>query len=147
MEAVIFVGIQGSGKTTLYRERFFESHIRLNLDMLRTRHREKLLFLACLEAKAKFVVDNTNTLKVERARYILTARQSKFRVIGYYFIPDLQGCLSRNAKRANSVSIPEKAIVGTRRQLQEPAFDEGFDELYHVEILDNGAFQVWEIEQ
>ena len=37
MEAVIFVGIQGSGKSSYYKERFFRTHFRINLDMLRTR--------------------------------------------------------------------------------------------------------------
>jgi predicted kinase len=35
MEAVIFVGIQGSGKSTFYNERFVDTHIRINLDMLK----------------------------------------------------------------------------------------------------------------
>ena len=39
MQAVIFIGIQGSGKTTFYRDRFFNTHFRINLDMLKTRHR------------------------------------------------------------------------------------------------------------
>ncbi|HWE94100.1 MAG TPA: hypothetical protein VG269_09070 [Tepidisphaeraceae bacterium] len=42
MEAVIFCGVQGSGKSTFFRERFFDTHLRLNLDMLRTRHRGTL---------------------------------------------------------------------------------------------------------
>ena len=41
VEAVIFVGLQGSGKSTFYRERFFDTHVRLSLDMLKTRHRER----------------------------------------------------------------------------------------------------------
>jgi transcriptional regulator with XRE-family HTH domain len=37
VEAIIFVGIQASGKSTFYRERFFDTHLRINLDMLKTR--------------------------------------------------------------------------------------------------------------
>src|SRR6266853_479136 len=79
MEAVIFVGVQGSGKTTFYRDRFFETHVRINLDMLKTRHREQLLLAACLAAKQPFVVDNTNPLPSDRARYIGVAREAGFR--------------------------------------------------------------------
>ncbi len=43
MEEVIFCGIQASGKTTFYRERFFDTHVRISLDLLRTRRREQLL--------------------------------------------------------------------------------------------------------
>src|SRR5215468_2175144 len=74
MEAVILIGIQGTGKSTFCRERFFSTHIRLNLDMLRTRHRENLLFKACLDAKQPVVIDNTNVGAVERAGYIADAR-------------------------------------------------------------------------
>lgn len=148
MEAVIFVGIQGSGKTTFFKQRFFESHIRLNLDMLRTRHRERLLFHACLEAKAKMVVDNTNTLREERERYIAPAKLAHFRIIGYYFTPDVEGSMKRNATRAGDAVIPERGILGMVKRLQEPTFDEGFDELYRVEIsADTGEFQVRKFEQ
>lgn len=63
MEAIIFSGIQASGETSLYRERFFSTYVRLSLDMLRTRRRERLLFEACLAAKQPFIVDNTNTAR------------------------------------------------------------------------------------
>ena len=34
MEAVIFVGVQASGKTTFYKEQLFRSHVRISLDLL-----------------------------------------------------------------------------------------------------------------
>ncbi len=66
MEAVIFCGIQASGKTTFYLERFFRTHIRLNLDMLKTRHRERVMLDACLETGQRFVVDNTTPTAQDR---------------------------------------------------------------------------------
>jgi len=51
MEAVIFIGIQGSGKSTFYNVRFFDTHVRINLDMLKTKHRQQLLLNACIEGK------------------------------------------------------------------------------------------------
>ncbi len=78
MEAVIFIGIQGSGKSSFYLARFYRTHIRINLDMLRTRHREQLLLSACVEGKSRFVVDNTNPTITERARYITPARAAGF---------------------------------------------------------------------
>jgi hypothetical protein len=87
VEAVVFVGIQASGKSSFYRARFFDTHLRINLDMLKTRHREQLLLHACIEAKQPFVVDNTNPSVEERARYIELALSGGFRVVGYYFLP------------------------------------------------------------
>ena len=43
MEIILFIGIQATGKSSFFRERFFRTHVRVNLDMLKTRHREKLL--------------------------------------------------------------------------------------------------------
>lgn len=85
MEAVVFCGIQASGKTTFYLERFFKSHVRLNLDMLKTRHRERVLLNACLETGQRFVVDNTNPTASERRRYVEPAIAAGFRVVGYFF--------------------------------------------------------------
>ena len=87
MEAVIFIGIQGSGKSTFYKERFVDTHIRINLDMLKTRHREQYLVNACIVAKQAFVVDNTNPTRADRSRYIEPAKAAGFKVIGYYFQP------------------------------------------------------------
>ena len=43
MEMVLFIGIQATGKSSFYLERFFRTHVRINGDMLKTRHREELL--------------------------------------------------------------------------------------------------------
>ena len=75
MEAVIFVGLQGAGKSTFYRERFFDTHLRISLDLLRTRHRERRLLQFCVETGLRFVVDNTNPTRAERAVYIRAARR------------------------------------------------------------------------
>jgi hypothetical protein len=78
----------------------------------------------------------------------MSAKQARFRLVGYFFIPDVDGCVRRNANRNDKEPIPEKGLYGTKRQLQEPTFDEGFDELYHVEISpDDGSFRVREIER
>lgn len=67
MDAVIFIGIQATGKSSFYAERFLSTHLRLNMDMLKTRHRESILLKAYIESKSSFVVDNTNPTKEVRA--------------------------------------------------------------------------------
>jgi predicted kinase len=134
MEAVLFIGIPGSGKSTFFRERFFGTHVRINLDMLKTRHREMILIEACIQAKQSFVVDNTNIAAAERARYIPLARQAGFRVVGYYFQTDLEAALRRNQQRRGKALIPRKGVMARYHQLELPNFAEGFDELYYVKI-------------
>ena len=74
IEAVILTGVQGSGKTTLYRDRFLETHARVSMDLLRTRAREAAFLALCLETRMPFVVDNTNPTAADRARYVAPAR-------------------------------------------------------------------------
>jgi predicted kinase len=142
MEAVIFIGIQGSGKSTFFKQRFFDTHIRINLDMLRTRHREKLLFEACLEAKQRFVLDNTNLTREEREKYIVRAKSFGFKIVGYYFQTNLEKAIERNNQRTGKAKIPEKGLLGSFKRLQIPQFDEGFDELFYVSITDENCFVV-----
>jgi predicted kinase len=144
MEAVIFVGIQGTGKSTFYKERFFDTHIRINLDMLRTKHREKLILEACLEAKQKFVVDKMNVTREQRVKYIERAKNYGFRVIGYYFNSSLKKALERNSRRTGRARIPDKGLLAALKRFQIPAFDEGFDELFYVWINEQSTFVVEE---
>lgn len=144
MEAVILVGIQGAGKSTFCRERFYDSHMRINLDMLRTRYREELLFKACLDAKQPLVVDNTNPTKEERARYIVPAKHAGFRVVGYYFSSKVDDCKQRLDLRVSGQSVPIQGLLGTYKRLELPNLIEGFDSLYYVSIASDGTFCVAE---
>ncbi|MFE5318603.1 AAA family ATPase [Paenibacillus sp. NPDC056579] len=143
MECVIFIGIQASGKSTFYKERFFDSHLRINLDMLKTRHREAIYIAASLQAKQPFVLDNTNPTAEDRSRYIALAKEHKFLITGYYFEPDVAESLRRNELRSGKGRVPEVGIFSVRKQLQMPDFREGFDSLYTV-VSQNGEFQVTE---
>jgi len=141
-EMILLIGLQGSGKSTFYRERFFATHVRINLDMLRNRRRETLLLDACLEGDIPFVVDNTNATRATRARYLDPARAAGFRCIGYYLDMPLAVCLARNAARPPDERVPPVGIYGTRKRLQSPTLAEGFDALYRVTVGDDGALTV-----
>ena len=112
--------------------------------MLRTRNRERVLLAACLEAKQPFVIDNTNLTREARAPYIGQAKAAGFGVTGYYFKSALQAALERNRQRSGKSLIPEKGILGAYRKLELPNFDEGFDQLFYVEIAEGGQFIVIE---
>lgn len=129
MELVVFVGLQGSGKSTFYAHRFAETHVRINLDMLKTRYRETLIFEACLAGKQPMVIDNTNPTPEERARYIGPAKEHGFRVAGYYFRSKVEECKQRNLKRQPDRSVPLAGLLGTYKRMVLPTPSEGFDEL------------------
>lgn len=142
MEAIIFIGLQGAGKSTFYREYFLDSHIRINLDMLKTRHRETIIFQACLVAKQPFVVDNTNPTVEDRKRYIEPAKHHKFNLIGYYFQSNLADCQIRNQKREAKKRVPLVGLKATAKKLILPTKQEGFDQLFYVEIDKNYSFKI-----
>ena len=144
MEAIIFIGIQGAGKSTFYREYLLDTHIRINLDMLKTRHREKLIFQACLEAKQKFVIDNTNPTVEERKKYIMTAKSQGFQVLGYYFDSGLSDCKQRNNQREGKKVIPLVGILSTYKKLVLPSYEEGFDGIYSIKTCADYSFKVEE---
>ena len=93
MKSVIFIGLQGSGKSSFYFSQLANTHLRLNMDMLKTRHREKLLFEACLASKTPTVIDNTNPTRDGRAGYIDAFKAHKFQVTGYFFQSRLADCM------------------------------------------------------
>ncbi len=143
MNGVIFVGLQASGKSSFYLKNFYRTHIRLSMDMLRTRHRETILLDACLESKQKFVIDNTNPTVEEREKYIRRLKSHRFDVIGYYFQSSLGECLKRNAMREGKECIPDVGLRGTYNKLELPKYSEGFDQLYYV-YMTGGGFTVEE---
>jgi hypothetical protein len=133
VEAVILIGIQGSGKTTYYREHFAATHAHISLDVLKTRARERTAIEECLAAGRSFVVDNTNVRAAERAVYIAAAKRAGFRVTGYFFRIPLKEALRRNRERVGKAVIPVPGVIGTLKRLEPPTMEEGFDDLKVIE--------------
>lgn len=142
MEAVIFVGIPGSGKTTFFLQRFFGRYVHISKDLLRTRHREQIFLRACLDTQQRFVIDNTNVLAAERALYIPQARAAGFKVVGYLFETSLTDALARNAQRTGKAVVPVAGVVSKLKRLQTPEYGEGFDELWTVTLGSEKSFAV-----
>ncbi len=129
---VILMGLQGSGKSTFYQKYLAEKLVRVNLDTLKTRHRERLLIEECLRTGVDFAIDNTNPTRADRAAYIPAARAAGYRVIGCFMESKIRDCLERNKHREGKARVPDVAILGTSRRLEMPSYEEGFDELYFV---------------
>ena len=133
MESILFIGIPGSGKSSFYKERFYATHVRINRDMLKTRHRERRLIETCLETGQRFVIDNTNLTRAARAEYIQLVKLSKFRVAGYYFRTAVAVAIARNEQRQQG-KIPKVGVFAAQKRLEVPSVEEGFDELYCVTL-------------
>jgi predicted kinase len=144
--AIVFCGLQGSGKSTFYARRFGETHVRLNLDMLRTRNREDILLHACLAAQQPFVADNTNPTPSQRSRYAALARASGFEAVEcYWFDTPIERCIERNAARTQDQRVPEIAVRGTAAKFVPPTKAEGFDRIYRVASGESADFALEEL--
>ena len=145
MQAIVFCGVQGSGKSTFFAQRFAHTHVRLNLDMLKTRTREDILLHACLAAQQPFVADNTNATRAQRQRYVRLAAAAGFGAVLYYFESKVEDALARNAARPAAFRVPDLAVRGTFAKLEPPARDEGFGRMYFVRLAaaaGGGGFEV-----
>lgn len=138
MEAIIFCGIQASGKSSFFKERFFGTHMHLSLDLLNTRNRLGRFMETCLSTQMPFVIDNTNPTRTEREQYIRAAKIRHYKVIGYYFRSEIGDALRRNAQRQGKALIPEQGLKATYSKLQLPVWEEGYDELYEVWLTAEG---------
>jgi hypothetical protein len=132
-EAVLFCGIQASGKTSLYCKRFVDTHVRVSRDLLRTPHRETVFLRACLDTRQSFVVDKTNATPEHRAPYIAAARAAGFRVVAYWLPATPRSAIARNAQRPERWRVPVPAILGTYKRIVPPRLEEGFDAVRVVE--------------
>ena len=146
MELVIFIGLQASGKSTFFRERFSATHEHVSKDLFRNnknpKRRQTQLIEAALGQGSSVVVDNTNPTVEDRLALIELGREFEARIIGYYFESGVRGCVGRNRRRAGKERVPDVAIFATAKRLVAPSCSEGFDELLCVHITDDSDFAV-----
>ena len=142
LQAVIFSGVQASGKTTFYAERFLGTHVRISMDLMRTRHRERRFLETCLETGQRFVVDNTNPTADERRPYVEAALEAGYDVVGYQFLIAAGHALERNERRAGRDRIPVAGLLDTYKRLEPLRLQEGYGEVLVVEMAEAGGFRV-----
>jgi predicted kinase len=132
-EVVVLIGLPGAGKTTLYRERFAATHVRVE---------KKERIAAELANGSSVVVDATNPRRVDRAPIIALARARGARVIAYFFDVATRAAVARNAVRTGKDRVPNVAIFTVAKRLEPPVGDEGFDQVFRVRIAEDRTLMV-----
>ena len=83
--AIIFIGIQASGKTTFYHRMLSDGYYtHISLDNLHTRNKERQELAKCLEGGKSFVIDNTNCPQAARIY------DADYKLVAEYFPPENQ---------------------------------------------------------
>src|SRR5262249_44832333 len=145
-ELVLFIGLQGAGKSSFYRARFAGTHDWVSKDRFPNNRnparRQRQLIEEALGAGRSVVVDNTNPTAADPAEPIALARCLGATVTGYYSESRLAECLERNRQRQGKARVPDPALYATRKRLCLPSLAEGFDRLYYVRLLGEGRFEV-----
>lgn len=146
MEIIIFVGLQASGKSTLYRTLFASTHAYVSKDLLRNNkrpaRRQQQLAEEALQLGHSVVIDNTNPTPEDRAPLIALGHQHGAQVIGYYFEIQVKRSLEWNARRSGVAHVPHVGIFATLKRLTAPTYKEGFDQLYTVQATEHDQFEI-----
>ncbi|MFL6416017.1 MAG: AAA family ATPase [Bryobacteraceae bacterium] len=133
-EAIIFTGLQGSGKTTYFEKHFSSTHAHVSRDVQGTPEGESVLIRECIKSGRSFVVDNTNGTRMARAPYVRQAKAAGYSVKAYFFDTAVRTAIGRNNHRQDKKPIPVPAILRAAKTLQPPAVEEGFEEVRTIKI-------------
>lgn len=137
LEIILFIGLQGAGKTTFFRRHFAATHAHVSRDnfpnVKNKDRRQEELIRAAIEAGQSVVVDNTHVSRAQRLKVLDLARELAIPVVGYYFEAELADCLQRNARRVGKARVPDIALHIARQNWDEPTLEEGFARIIRVE--------------
>lgn len=140
-EAIIFIGLQGSGKTTYFMNHFAATHEHISRDIQGTAEREAAFSRECLRLGRSFVVDNTNATRLVRAPYIREAKAAGFDVLCYFFDTAVRTAIGRNNHRKDKKPIPVPAILRTAKRLEPPSLEEGIDQIRTIVVERDSAHE------
>jgi len=143
MELVVFVGLQGSGKSGYFISRYAGTHVHVSKDLYprharRKSERQLRQIEQALATGRSAVVDNTNPRRADRASLIEAGKRAGARVIAVHFVASVGEALRRNASREGRARVPDVAIYTAARRLEPPLAEEGFDEIVRVRLGEGG---------
>jgi predicted kinase len=108
----------------------------------RKQDRQMRLVAEALACGMSVAIDNTNPCPQEWAPLVAVGHAHGATVTAYWFPPDLEGSLRRNAARQGRDRVPDIAVHATAKRLRRPSRADGFDAVLHVRFDGRGGFRV-----
>ncbi len=142
MQLVLLIGLPASGKSTLYRALFGQTHLHISKDLLknnrRKNRRQRQLLEEAYQRGQSVVLDNTHPAREDRAPWLEWAREKGWETVGYYLSASRQECIERNQAREEAERVPDVGFFTILGRLERPHPSEGFDQLYYVRLGPDG---------
>jgi predicted kinase len=145
VDLVVMTGLPASGKSTLCRERFASSHVRVSRDEIGGSVAGLAgMVEAQLRSGRSVVLDVTAPTVADRASWIDLAHRCGARAVSVFVESSKADALARNALREGSARVPDMAIHALAQRLEVPTVAEGFDALTVARAVPGGGFEVAE---
>ena len=126
-ELVLLVGLPACGKSTI-TQKYYSNYKKINMDTIKNKKKMMDMFTDYINHGYQIIVDNTNTKKEQRKKFIDIAKENKYTVkIIFQDIP-FEICNHLNNYRVEQSNASKIAIVTYRTMLkyfEEPTEDEG----------------------
>lgn len=128
MEAVVLIGVAGSGKTA-FCKKFLPYHEHISLDNIKDHDREEEFKLIdrILQDGKNIVIDDTNLTRKIRNDHIVRIKKHNARIIAVFFDLSMQRIKLQNAGRERK--LEDHILFHMKKQLDLPSNDEGFEEI------------------
>lgn len=146
-DVAVLVGLQAAGKSTFYRQRLAADHTLVSKDLFpraaRNKQRRQMRLVEdTLAAGRPVAVDNTNPSPKEWGPLIELGHALGATVTAYWFPPDIDASLRRNAARPGPERVPDVGLHANFRRLRRPSVADGFDAVHEVRFDGVGGFRV-----
>ncbi|MBT2394853.1 ATP-binding protein [Streptomyces sp. ISL-100] len=150
LDVAVLVGLQAAGKSTFYEQYLSGRYTLVSKDLFprgarNKQQRQMRLVEESLTAGRSVALDNTNPSADEWGPLVSLGHAHDATVTAYWFPPDVEGSLRRNAAREGRDRVPDVGIFATLKRLAKPALSDGFDTVMEVRFDGLGGFEARQV--